>query len=100
MIDISNDIHNDILNSAENPVVNITNGPMPESERDATRTCSLYQRWLLFMCGGQGRDDEIGDVTRMERLKMLEEKQPWKRIVNVNACIALLVVCFLMGVYH
>lgn len=60
------------------------------------------KRWADFVCGIPEKSEELKDVDAENAMKeqFLREKTVWKRLLNVNAAFALIVLAFICGFFR
>ena len=57
------------------------------------------RRWYVVACGIPEAHTEV-EPAAVDTYKVLTESPLWRRVTNVNAAAALIVMAFLWGFYH
>ncbi|XP_064649612.1 sodium/mannose cotransporter SLC5A10-like [Lineus longissimus] len=85
----------------------VENGHIPPDDKeselasgDSEEETGFCKKWLNTILGIKDKDHAVTTETFQNRVAFLHQRTRWRRLVNVNAAIALGVLIFLVGFYH
>jgi hypothetical protein len=76
--------------------------PATETPTEVAVGAARVRQWFDFICGipkGTSGEQDEPQESQADRLKLLEEQPFWKAVLDLNAVLALCIMCFLVGYF-
>lgn len=70
-------------------------------ETDAEDNIGKCKKWADFICGipDAAEEQDLEEEVEQKRI-FLKENKFWSKILNINACIGMIVIAFLIGFFR